>query len=292
MSAEGYANFLIGMGHNVRKHGDVYWFNAHPHIYMSFPFDTLVSRDAIDVKAILRTDGWAARFPCDLSEGRASYRIIANQPDYNLMTLSGKARNQTRRGLENCDVRPVNFQELLAHAMLLNRETLERQGRCIPEGFESYWKQYYKHAALSEGAEAWGAFVENDLAAYLVAFVMNDVAHILIMRSSRSYLKKYPNNALLYSYLNHMLKEGKVKEVSIGLESIQAGMDSLDHFKEGMGFRKEPVGQQIILRPALKMLAKKPMVNLGLQLLAYLPDNERAAKLAGLLNWYAEQPIK
>lgn len=292
MSVEGYAKFLTGMGHKVRKHGGVYWFNAHPHIYMSFPFDHLLSPDAIDLKVILESDGWAARFPCDLAEGRASYRIIADQPDYDLMSLSGKARNQTRRGLENCEVRPVDFQELLTHGMPLNRETLERQGRSIPATFESHWKQYYKHAALSDGAQAWGVFVENNLAAYLIAFVMDDVAHILIMRSSRSYLKQYPNNALLYSYLNHMLKDGKVKEVSIGLESIQTGMDSLDHFKEGMGFRKEPVGQRVALRPVLRMLAKKPVISLGLHMLAHLPDNEKASKLSGLLNWYDEQPVK
>lgn len=290
MSTEGYAHFLRSMGHQVRKSGQVYWFDAHPHIYMSFPFQQLVDQDAVDWKKVLQGDGWAARFPCQLNIGRASYRAVVDNPGYDLQSLASKARNQTRRGLESCEVRPLDFQELLADGITLNRETLERQGRKATDDFDLYWKRYYAEAAKAEGGHAWGSFVDGMLASYLIAFVMEDVSHVLIVRSSQAYLKRYPNNALIYEYLRYMLHGGLVREVSIGLESIQEGMDSLDHFKLGMGFRKEPVGQRIVLKPWLSRLIRPPLLGIGQSVLRHMPNNETITKIAGLLRWYNEQP--
>lgn len=278
------------MGHQVRQAGGAYWFNAHPHIYMSFPFDREINPSGVDWQAVLGQDGWAARFPCDLAIGRPSYRIVADQPGYGMGSLSGKARNQTRRGLEQCEVRPVLFDELSQHGLVLNRETLLRQNRRAGSDFDRYWTRYYANAARSEGAEAWGAFISGELAAYLIAFRMNEVAHVLIVRSSSRFLKQYPNNALIFGYLDHALNKDGLREVSIGLESIQEGMDTLDHFKVGMGFRKRPTGQRIVLRPVLGKMLSGAGLKTARWLLRDGWNNERIAKLAGLVRWYEEQP--
>lgn len=289
MSALGYAEFLNAMGHTVRHVNGCYWFNVHPHVYMSFPFQQTINASDVDWPAVFEVDGWVARFPCLLSEGRSSYRIIADQKNYSLDTLTPKARNQTRRGLDSCTVRPVGFDELLFAGLHLNRETLERQGRTPLHGFEDYWRKYYHCAAKADGAEAWGAYIGSRLAAYLISFCMDGVANILIVRSSREFLKHYPNNALMYSYLDAQLRSGEVREVSIGLESIQGELNSLDHFKLGMGFRKEPIGQRIALRPALRRALKGPVLGMARFVLAQKIGGERIAKLGGLLRWYSEQ---
>ncbi|RMG35866.1 MAG: GNAT family N-acetyltransferase [Methanobacteriota archaeon] len=290
MSAEAYADFLARMGHAVRKVGGVYWFNAHPHVYMSFPFQKLVDPFSVDWSDVSQEDGWCARFPCSIEIGRPSYRIIVDNPEYGLKCLTSKARNQTRRGLENCEVRPVDFRELAEMGMSLNLETMERQGRKASRDFQVYWRRYYYEASRTSGAHAWGAFVNGDLAAYLIGFIMDRVSHILIVRSSRMYLKKYPNNALISEYIRNMMHQGLVDEVSIGLESIQDEMQSLDHFKLGMGFRKEPVGQRIVLRPWLSGIMKPPILGITRALLNRFPRNEQISKIAGLLRWYEEQP--
>jgi len=291
MSVVGYAQSLSAIGYTVRRENGVHWFNAHPHICMSFPFDREIVLDAIEWEPVLGKDGWTARFLCDLKVGRPSYRIIADQSDYGLHCLSGKARNQTRRGLEQCEVRAVSFEELLTHGLTLNRETMVRQNRKIGSGFDAYWKKYYANAALAEGAEAWGAFVDGKLAAYLIAFRMEDVSHILIVRSSFNFLRCYPNNALMYGYLAYALNMGGLREVSIGLESIQEGMDTLDHFKTGMGFRKQPIGQRIVLRPFLqKTLGGTSGMKIARFVLRDGWGSERVSKLVGLLRWYSDQP--
>ncbi|RMG39449.1 MAG: GNAT family N-acetyltransferase [Methanobacteriota archaeon] len=290
MSTEAYADFLTRMGHTVRKVGGVYWFNAHPHIYMSFPFQKIVEPSNVNWLDVFLEDGWCARFPCSIDIGRPSYRIIVDNPEYDMKCLTSKARNQTRRGLESCEVRRVDFLELAEKGLALNRETLERQGRRIPSDFQEYWRRYYSEASRTDGAHAWGAFVDGELAAYLIAFVMDNVSHILIVRSSRKCLKKYPNNALIFEYIRNMLQQRVVGEISIGLESIQEKMQSLDHFKIGMGFRKEPVGQRIVLRPWLSGIMKPPILCITRAVLSQFPRNEQISKIAGLLRWCEEQP--
>lgn len=290
MSAEGYKTFLENMGHRVVSSGGAYWFNVHPHVYTCFPFDKIMAPDDIKPGEILGRDGWFIRYPCALEKGRPSFRIICNKRDYDLENLSGKARNQTRRGLENCEVRRIEFMELYDLGLKLNRDTLERQGRKLPADFENYWRNYYKNADSADGAESWGAFCDGELAAYLIAFRMDKCSNILIMRSSRDHLNKYPNNALLYVYNKHILTESNMSEVSIGFESIQGDMDKLDHFKKGLGFEQEAVGQRIEASSLIRPFMINPVMKGIVKFAEARGNDEKFSKMAGMLKWYMEQP--
>ena len=289
MSTAGYADFLRLMGHRVREEAGVYWFDVHSRIYTSFPFQTPVNPDSELVSRVLRRDGLVLRHACPLGKGRPSYRIAINEASYDLQSLSGKARNQTRRGLERCQVQRLDFGEFTRECITLNRDTLLRQGRAVPSGFDDYWQRYYRHAGQSEGAQIWGAFFGGELAAFLIAFEMEGVAHILILRSRAELLCHYPNNALLYTYIKSVLDSGTVHEVSIGLESIQRGMDSLDRFKTNMGFQKIPIGQQIAFAPWLSPFVEGRIGHIVRRLAEQFRGNERFDKMVGMLRWYAEQ---
>lgn len=277
------------MGHNIRESAGAYWFDVYPRVYSSIPFDKKIDPRDLVISEVLRKDGLVLRYPCELDFGRASYRLICSNQNYGLESLNVKARNQTRRGLENCVVRPVSFEELEKHGPKLNFETLIRQGRVIPRNFSVYWQRYYSAASSAEGAEAWGVFVAEQLAAYLISFVINDVANVLIVRSSSEFLKLYPNNALIFSYLQDALSRRQLKEVSIGFESIRADMNSLDHFKVGMGFVTAPIGQRIEMRPWLRAFTYEPMVSVVMKLARFAADAEKIDKFEGLLRWYREQ---
>ena len=290
MSTAGYIAFLEAMGHKIREHAGVYWFNVHPGVYMSVPFHKLVSPAEIDVKKILIYDGIALRYPCALEHGRRSFRIVVNDPDYDLPSLSSKARNQTRRGLENCEVKPLAFGQLGDDGIRLNRETLSRQGRKIPENYETYWTRYFDAASKSDGGETWGSFVNGELAAYLIAFRMEGVAHILIVRSAQNHLSMYPNNALLFTYIKSVLGTSEIREVSIGLEPIQGDMASLDRFKAGMGFMQLTVGQRVEFNPLLVPLIKSPLGRMAHSIAKHRSArSENMAKLAGMFSWYEKQ---
>ncbi len=290
MSTEGYAQFLKNIGHQVVQKDDHYWFNTHPHIYISFPFNKPISKRKVDVLSILKRRDFALRFSCPLKEGRQSFRISVVNKAYDLSSLDSGSRRNTRRGLENCSVRKLNKEEILKDALQLNEETLVRQGRTLTNRNNDYWNAYYHEAVNAEGSTIWGAFVGDTLAAFLISFRMNRSENIVISRSRTSLLKHRPNNALLYQFIYDGIRSDEIDEISFGLESIQSDMDSLDRFKMGMGFQKIPVGQYVKFHPFIGTFLRKWNLPVILGVLHPLAaKKEKVAKLYGLLSWYSDQ---
>ena len=285
-----HIDFLQRIGHDVRESGGVHWFNCGSRVFSSLPYDRDVDANSIDLREILRSDGFVARFGCPIDQGIPSFRIVCDSKDYDFPLLRSRTRTQVRRGLEVCRVERIEFSQLQKLAMPLNTDTLIRQGRKVPSTLQSYWTRYYQQAAVTQGAEAWAAFVGTDLAAYLISFMIDDVANLLIVRSSSQYLESYPNNALLFQFLSARLRDSDVRMVSYGYESIQSDLGSLDQFKLGMGFRKEPVGQRIEFAPWLGPFINRFTDSVTRRVLKTLGQGETVAKLQGMLNWYRDQP--
>jgi hypothetical protein len=290
VSTQHFADFLLRMGHTIREANGLFWFNTHRGVYSSVPYHCDVDATEVDASAILRRDGLVARFGCPVDQGVESFRIICDDPDYDFPILRSRTRTQVRRGLEACRVEQVDFELLRKHAIPLNADTLIRQGRKVPSNLESYWTRYYENAARTEGAETWAAFVGDQLAAYLISFTMEDVASMLILRSSLKFLDTFPNNALVFQYLHHKMRSGEIRQVCYGYESIQADLESLDQFKTGMGFRKVPAGQRIALAGWLKPLINQYTMPMAERMLKLAGKGENLAKLQGILKWYREQP--
>lgn len=289
MSIEGYAKFLVRMGHRIVRIGSTTWFNPNPRLFSPLPFQAEIDPAAMDWDSLFRQGCLAARCCVPPPWGRPSYRLVIDDPTYGFSHLASKSRNQTKRGLESCTVRELTFDELAIHGVSLQRDTLIRQNRRIPGTLEGYWRRYFAHAGQAEGAIAWGAFRQDSLAAYLVAFQMMETVHILIVRSATAHLRFYPNNALLFQFVNETLRKGRAREISIGLESIQSGLGTLDHFKEGLGFRKLSTRQYVTLAPLLRVALPRPVLRASAASIGLFTHSELARKTAGLLRWYHDQ---
>jgi hypothetical protein len=116
------------------------------------------------------------------------------------------------------------------------------------------------------------------------------VENICIVRSSEEFLKYRPNNAMLYTFLQQTLGRAETTEVCIGLQSLQSAMNSLDMFKRGMGFEERPIGQRIELRSTLGFTVPRVVAKLAGKAVGSV-QNEHAARLAGALSVYANQPV-
>jgi hypothetical protein len=284
-----YTDFLTRMGHRVVTVDTTTWFDVAPRVFMPLPFDREINPQSFDWQALFAQGCTAARCLVAPPYGRPSYVLAIEGREYGLHSLESKARNQTRRGLEACEVRPVSFAELGTHGIALQRDTLLRQRRRVRSDLRAYWSRYFEHAAHTEGALAWGAFHEKQLAAYLLAFQVEDTAHVVIVRSAAALLRYYPNNALLFTFLRHVLGSGAARRVSIGFEPFQTNLASLDRFKEGLGFRRFAVCQYVRLAPPLPALLRRPLLAGSIACLRLLSRNETASKVAGLLECYATQ---
>jgi hypothetical protein len=116
------------MGHRVVHTSSACWFNVSPGIYTNFPYHLAIEATVKEIDQVLGMRGLAARYLCSIENGQPSYRIVCDKKNYDFSSLSTKARNQTRRGLERCQVKRLGFGKLdELGAMAVNRDTRLRQ---------------------------------------------------------------------------------------------------------------------------------------------------------------------
>lgn len=290
MNSALYAEFLGRAGIRVRQAAGAGWAETSRGVWMSFPFQRELDAVAVAADPPLGALDIAARWPCRPGQGRMSHRLVCRGADYGFSRLEPKARNQTRRGLERCTVAREDPMSLLSDAEALESDTRARQGR--RDGDPGMWRRLLSAAAAVEGAEAWSARVEGNVGALLLAFRMDGWLHVTHVRSRRSMLGQYPNNALLYEVNRASLGQGGCEAVSIGFESIQDDVEGLDHFKMAMGFEREPVGCRILMAPLGHALALASRAPGGRALMARIAGTEGASKLAGMVRWASEQPLR
>lgn len=287
MTNNKFSEFLKEVGHQVIEAGGGLWYDIYPryyHIFMNFPDHIPIDPSLKDVDKLLGMKGFAVRYTCHPSHGRKSYHYSCSDRNYDVERLSPNVRSKVRRGLKRCVVRRLSFLELLKYnALDINDETLIRQGRRISAYNRRYLTRYYRTAGHFEIAEAWGAFAGKELAAYLVAFNIDDCAKIMHVRSDRELLRHYPNNALIYEYTKHALSTDNVTEVSFGLEPIQSELSSLGEFKMGMGYFKKPIGQMIVVNRYIRALVQNSYFEKIIEMIGNACSEESFKKLQGML---------
>lgn len=255
MSVESFASFLAAAGHRVVRTNSAFWYDATRGFFLSLPSHHQLRPESAELREVLgHRPCFGVRFPAPVDgPGRMSYQIVCDNRSYGLAELSANVRSKVRRGLRRCEVRPVPFRDLAVLGRAADVDTLSRQGRSWRFGGKQ-WDRYWK-AADRPGMEGWGAFVGNELAAFLLTVDLDDCVEFLLARSRSDLLDAYPNNALLFSVTEEMLvKRGKEK-ITFGLESLES-VGPLDQFKFGMGFRREAIRQRVVFHPILQTIVR------------------------------------
>lgn len=255
------------------------WYNDYQQdrVYQSFPPHRLITPSRVELQEVFAQapGALALRFagPSDAA-GSNSFVWVRRAP-YDIDQLSANMRSRIRRGLKRCDIRPVRFEEILAKGWEAHCDTAKRHGESVPQSLGLDEK-------LDDcpAYEAWGAFVGDRLAAYLVTLHVEDWAHILVNRSVTAYHKFYCNNALVFSVVKELLSRPSIAAVGYGGEGLVPS-ELLDRFKTSIGFSKEPVRQRIVLAPRVRPLIN-PLTSLPITALAgVMRNNGRLQKIAG-----------
>lgn len=268
-------------GRTVVETSSCWWYNAYgqKRVYFSFPPHRWVTPERDELDEVLRSNGaFAVRFisPPD-PDLNQSFIWTARKP-YTIDSLSSNNRSKVRRGLKQCTIRQITFEDLASLGQTAQRDTLARLGKDMKGIVAS------SHMEQSPAFEAWGAFYENELAAYVIILKVEDWIHIQVNRSANEFLKYYPNNALVFTITDHFLNERGYTAVSYGLEPLTR-MESLEQFKLSMGYVKEAVTQHIVFAPRLRILVNPITVRLVELSARLLKNNRRLQQLAGLLRY-------
>jgi len=290
MSAEEYAKFLRASGHRVIKTENAWWYDAMPHFYRGFPFHRPLHPTPTEIAEVLSAGALAVRYACPLETGCPTYITACTDKNYGMKSLP-KPRNVTRRGLEACTVRQLTFDDLRTpEVMEMNRDTLIRQGAYVSADLEEFWDRFYSAAKECATMEAWGAFVGDEIAAYLIACRIEDCMEAIILKSSTKHLGARPNNALVYMHTQNALSRPEINVVSHGWEPTMGDPPGVERFKQRLGYKKEPIGQRIELNRLAAFFLRGKFLNSVQRLIEFLPDRDSFIKLGRTLNWYAQQP--
>lgn len=278
-SAEDAVRLLGAQGRNVVRTESCFWYNVYGQtkVYYSFPPSVRVDPSRDEIKGVfkLAPRAKAIRFiGTENGIGRDSFVWVARRP-YSLDSLTSKARNQTRQGLKNCTVRLISLDELSSISEEAHSDSMKRMGLSADK------QVFGQHMRRSHAYEAWAAFVGDRLAAYLVTFTVDDWAYIQIHRSVTEMLKYRPNNALIFTVIDELLKRPDISTVSYGWEPLY-DLDSLDAFKLAMGSKKEPCKQAFVLAPHLDFLFPPFVCSVVEALARVFGGNQKLKRIAGV----------
>lgn len=282
--------FFERLGHKTIQTQNAWWYDVQPRVLLSLPYYKLVEPAEDEMAKLMHEHKLRAlRFPTNLNNfGFISNLALNTKTDYDFADQHQKARNQTKRGLENCTVEQIDFDFLMDKGLELNQETAGRQGRESQYADPDYWRKYCQAAKETAGTSSWAAFIEGRLASFLVAIEVNDWVEWVVHQSSTPLLKKYPNNALVHTAAQYFFRERQRKGICYGLGSLEQ-TPHLDHFKMRMGWTLEPIKQRLVFSKNLRIalsLAREPFLKVLEKL---FPENYTARKTIAMTRLYRHQ---
>lgn len=291
MNSDTFAEWFRRQGHKVICTQSSYWVDFGPRTYQAFPYHSLITPADGELRSLLKQHklvGLRYSTPLTAPTGRISYHAVYEKETYNIGSLSKWARKNIRRGLKNCEVQSITFERLATEGWRLQVDTLDRQTHAHQvETVKVAWERRCRAAQDLPGFEAWGAIVENKLAASVITFLMDDCVYMLYQQCHRDFLKEHVNNALGYVVTETMMQRPEVKSILYGLHSLDAP-PSVDEFKFRMGYSAKPVRQRVVFHPWLAPFFNpfshrviKAMVN-------WKSENLTLAKAEGMIRFYLE----
>ena len=306
METEDYCAFCEAQGLKSIKTKNVWWHKVGSGAYGTTPEAMPVQVEDRDIQemfwkhrvAVLRVVEAPEKIQRDTE---LWHRYVCRDTSFGLHSLSQKARNQTRRGLEKCTVRLIDFGFLGREGVIINQSALARQKRtgspsfCQPER----WARSMKIQGQFADVLAFGAFIDDLdslFCAYLTVIKVEDEWLIYLQMSHDVGLKYYCNNALYFYVFRYLFDEMKAKVINIGLEPF-VPLPDLTHFKINMGFRKEPIRHRLLLHPLLKTVINRYSLpyltkcsNL-LNIMGFISQN-KLEHMQNILNYLNKSKIK
>src|SRR5579863_6457508 len=247
------ADFFRSLGHKIVQTKSCFWYSSHRFLYKNLPIHRSVEPSRSELaKVMIRGAALAIRYPGNPGDAAPDGGMyICSNPNYEFATLSANARSHTRRGLARCTVEQMDFKDLAVKAYPLITETNVRQTGKQPHRSEAHWKSFCDLAGRWPDLEAWGAFVDGELAAFIVAMLAEDCYYLHLQKSASALLKHYSNNALLFTVMKTALARPEVGFVSNGQIAL-AAKEGLYHFKTSMGFQVHPFKEQMVFNPLIR----------------------------------------
>ena len=206
-------------------------------IFSSLPYHVPQEPDPFELdKMLVSARALGVRFPSVTHPGLPSGIYACQLKNYDMGCVHIKQRPRVRRGLENFEIRRAGDSELRAQGLVINRETMARQGRYDSEfGDSARWNRLVDAIFRARAVEVYGAYLRSRLAAYLVTCRDGGWVHLMHQMSRTADLELHPNHALTFSVTKLVSEDSTLEGVSYGLAALNDG-PGLHEYKLRLGY--------------------------------------------------------
>jgi hypothetical protein len=287
MNIENLCELQERWGQRVIRGQSTYWTERSQGFFLNIPPYGIIEPDEDEMARLLSQPGvLGLKYSTEpKGSGQPGAIYLLSDKSYDLTKLHRRARRSVRVGLKRCRAEQISFDELKAKGMQANLDTLSRQKRNDPTFSQpKQWANFCDAAGAVEGAGAWGAFVNDELAAYAVTFIIDDYCSILYEMSRTDMMNSQANAALWYTLHREMLASPSINHISCGPTSI-LDLPGLEEYKTRFGYEKRPVHFVVKLSPWLSRLLLNPAGRGALSLARRVaPDLDLLKRADGILN--------
>lgn len=192
----------------------------------------------------------AALFAVEPGTGVNVSRFVLRDRSYGLHSLQRQFRQQTRAALAVCEVRPVEWSEMVRKGLPAYRDSQLRRGATVGVDWdEARWTAYCEAAGSVEGLEVSGCFTrDGELASYMVTWTHERVCHGLQLHWADAFKALHPTHALYFETARERMGRSGIDVFSLGRQTLPA-MAPVDRFKEHAGFQRESCAVAVVLHP-------------------------------------------
>jgi len=244
------AQFWERRGCPVVESGGVFWRRFKGPFYAPIATHLRLDPEKGEIEELLRRSRIVGvRFPV-CGPGIPTGLYVVRPASYTLASVSRKQRTNVIRGLERCEIRRVEQDELTTAGILLNRDTMKRQKRHDPELDDPRrWAHFVGAVYACPSFSVTGAYVDGRLATYLICCQEGPWLHLLYKMSRTEELPHCPNHGLDYEVIRRAAGDPSVLAVANSITPFDN--PGLDHYKRRMGYEVVPHPLAVQFHPAL-----------------------------------------
>lgn len=242
MDDQASANALKIAGQSVHLHDGIWWLQVGPGFCK--PVDLLRRLiPAAARPALLQRWMGYSHLVADAALANWHWDVMYLAGDglrqFELSCVKPKRRRRIKHALAALQVRRIaDIQPLLPAMNEINIITATRTGHGKPASYyvekRAEWERFMTREFALRGREWWGAFFEGRLVAYYYSHVISRTLYINAAKSHTDFLNHGPNDALVFSLLEHHRNQADCEQVVYG--DWSPDVPSLNEFKEQYGF--------------------------------------------------------
>ena len=283
MTSEEFIERVLALGYDVHINDGIWWIEAIPFFYKPVIPYQVIERGTAKPKMHKALLGYTHHVSDKKYANHYEAILLLNEErlkSFGMKSLSSSVRARVRKGSKLTEIKIIEeIETVIDELREVEISKALRTGHGKPAEYfikhEKEWrawtiKQFYEKKGKKD---YWGSFYNGSLIALISISLVDGTLLINNATSHTDHMKKCPNDALVFSILDHYKQLEECKRVSYGQWSMDR--PDLNRYKEKFGFERVdlPIYAKhnfLIIPLVKKLIAHKQLNKINKLIKSYL----------------------